>query len=212
MKQIIMAAALLALTSCALKTQMVALNALPRDRVTGNLEPVVIESVVDAREFHTLPDNEGPRLDAKIAGQLGAEGRARAIAGMPRGALVTLLEKGNVADAVRETITGALESRGYRVVASEQAPTDAPRISVTIREFWSYMPFSFGRTLTWTQQMKAWVATDITVKSPSLQREFSVNGYGAHTIQVYSKENILQAYDLAMADYTEKLDAKLGAL
>jgi len=57
----------------------------------------------------------------------------------------------------------------------------------------SYMPFSFGRSLTWTMQLKAWVATDVTIKSPELEREFSVNGYGAHIVQVYSLENIQQA-------------------
>lgn len=209
MKEVFAALALLALTGCALKTQTVRLDVPTHDRVVGNLKPIVIESIVDLRDFQTIPENAGPRLDPKIAAQLGTEGRAKAISGMPRGPLVTLVDQGTVADAMRNTVTGALRARGYEVVPAEQAPADAPRVTVKVTEFWSYMPFNFGRSLSWTMQLKAWVATDVTIKSPELERGFSVSGYGAHIVQVYSLENIQQAYGIAVADYAEKLDAKL---
>jgi hypothetical protein len=210
MKRVLAALAILALSGCALKTQTLQLGSPVTDRVVGTLKPVVIEDVTDSRDFQKIPENDGPRLDPKIAQQLGAEGRAKAISGMPRGPLVTLLDHGTVADKMREVVAATLRSRGYEVVPAEQAPPEAPRVSVRVKEFWSYMPFSFGRSLTWTMQLKAWVSTDIAIKSAGLEREFTIDGYGAHIVQVYDKENIQQAYDIALADYTTKLEAKLS--
>jgi hypothetical protein len=58
-------------------------------------------------------------------------------------------------------------------------------------------------------QLKAWVATDITVKTPTLEREFTVKGYGAHIVQAYKIENVRQAYDLALGDYQQNLESKI---
>lgn len=210
MKNVLAMLVLLALTGCALKTQTVALDVPPGDRVVGALKPVVIESVVDARDFMTTPEYSAPRLEARIREQLGPERRAKAIAGMPRGPLVTLVDEG-VTDTVRAAVEGVLRTRGYQVVPAAEAPPSAPRVSVKVTEFWSYMPFNFGRVLSWTQQMKAWVATDVIIHSAGLERAFSVGGYGAHIVQMYSPENIQKAYRIALTDYTGKLEAKLIA-
>lgn len=210
MKNVLVMLALLALTGCALKTQTVALDIPAGDRVVGALKPVVIESVVDARDFMTTPEHSAPRLEGRIREQLGAEGRAKAIAGMPRGPLVTVVDS-TVVETVRETVEGVLRSRGYQVVPAAEATPSTPRISVKVTEFWSYMPFNLARAVSWTQQMKAWVATDVVIKSAGVEREFTVAGHGAHIVQMYSPENIQKAYRIAIADYTGKLEAKLVA-
>lgn len=210
MKNQLVIAVLLVLTGCSLKTQMVYLDAPSPDRVKGELKPAVIEEITDARDFFTIPEASYPRLDSKIAEELGDEGRAKAVAGFPRMHLVTLNSDGPVTETIRNEIAATLLSHGYEVVSPGEAPADAPRIRVVVKEFWSYMPNSFGRVLTWTQQLKAWITTDVTVRTQTLEREFTIDGYGAHIVQTgYTPENIKKALDLALADYRAKLDAKL---
>lgn len=209
MRGIVVALVVLGLTGCGLKTQVMRLDTPVQDRVIGTLKPVVIDSVVDARDFWTIPEGSEPRLDPKVANQLGPQRLGRAISGFPHGGFVTLLDNRTVPDAVKDVVIASLHDRGYDVVSAEQAPADAPHLAIRVTEFWSYMPFSFGRSLTWTNQLKAWVATDISVKTPTLERQFAVGGHGAHIIQAYKIENIQQAYDLALAEYRTNLDAKL---
>lgn len=209
MRKLLLTAALLALAGCSLKTQTVHLDAPSTDHVVGQLKPVVIDEITDARDFNTIPENSGPRLDPAIAQSLGAEGRAKAISGLPRGPLVTLNSEGQVTETIRTELAATLRSHGYQVVAATDAPADAPHVRAVVKEFWAYMPFSFGRSLTWTNQLKAWVTTDVVVKTNTIERQFTVAGYGAHIIQSYKPENIKQALDLALVDYRAKLDAKL---
>lgn len=210
MKNQLVIAVLLILTGCSLTTQVVYLDAPSPDRVVGELKPAVIEEIADARNFFTIPEGSDPRLDAKIAEELGAEGRAKAVSGFPRGHLVTLNSDGPVTETIRNEIAAALLSHGYTVVSPAEAPADAPRIRVIVNEFWSYMPISFGRALTWTQQLKAWITTDVTVKTATLERQLTIDGYGAHIVQTgYTPDNIKKALDLALADYRAKLDARL---
>lgn len=209
MNKLILFAAVLALGGCSLKTQTVRLDPPNADRVVSTLKPAVIEEITDARDFASVPEASGPRLDPAIAQALGAEGRAKAISGMPRGPLVTVSQDGPVTESIRAELAASLRSHGYEVVSAAQAPADAPRVSAVVREFWAYMPFNFGRSLTWTMQLKAWVTTDITVKSATQERQFTINGEGAHIVQSYKPENIKEALDIALVDYRKKLDAKL---
>jgi uncharacterized lipoprotein YajG len=209
MRKIVLALIVSALAGCSLNTQLMHLAPPASDRVVGALKPVVIESITDDRDFATVPEANGPRLDPSITAELGAERRAKAVSGFPRGGKVILLDDRTVSDAVREVVVASLHSRGYDVVAAADAPADAPRLKIKVTEFWSYLPANFGRALTWTMQLKAWVATDITVKTPTLEREFTVKGYGAHIVQAYKIENVRQAYDLALGDYQQNLDSKI---
>lgn len=206
----LVAFSLLALAGCStLHTKPAHLLLPTPDRVSGDLKPIVIDSVVDARDFSTTPDASGPRLAPSTAQQLGEHGRATAIYGMGHGVFVTVLDQGTVADEVRDLVTGVLKDKGYKVVSNDQAPATSPHLKVKVTEFWSYLPFNFGRALTYTQQMKAWVATDVTVQTDGITREFSVSGYGANIIQRYSEENIQETYGTAMAEYSRNLDSKL---
>lgn len=212
MKSKIAATLLLAVTGCStLHTQSAHLLLPTFDRGSGDLKPVVIDSVVDARDFSTIPQTSGPRLAPSTAQQLGEHGRATAIYGVGRGGFVTVLDQGTVADEVRDLVTGALQGQGYKVVSPGQAPATSPHLQVKVTEFWSYLPFNFGRALTYTQQMKAWIATDLIVQSNGTSTEFSVSGYGANIIQRYSEENIQETYAKAMAEYARNLDTKLSS-
>lgn len=209
MKKLFLLIALAASAGCSLKTQTVRLDPPGTDRVVGSLKPAVIEAITDARDFTAIPEASGSRLDPDIAQALGPEGRSKAVSSMPRGPLVTLNEAGPVTETIRTELIATLNSHGYEVVAVADAPADAPRVRVEVKEFWAYMPFNFGRALTWTTQLKAWVITDVTVETPALQRQFTIEGHGAHIVQSYKRENIKQALDLALADYRSKLVGKL---
>jgi hypothetical protein len=209
MRNVLFALSVLALTGCGLNAQFMHLTPPSSDRVVGVLKPVVIESVTDERDFGSIPEGNGPRLDPEITAELGAEKRAKAVSGFPRGGKVILLDDKTVPDAIREVIVASLHSRGYDAVTAADAPADAPRINVKVTEFWAYMPFNFGRSLVWSNQLKAWVTTDITIKTPTLEREFTVKGYGAHIVQAYKIENVQQGYGLALSDYQQNLESKI---
>jgi hypothetical protein len=201
---------LLALCGWGLNTQFVHLSPPISDRVVGELKPIVIDSISDDRNFETIPEGNQPRINSATVGKLGPERLTRTVSGFPHGGKVILLDDKTVPDLMLEIITAALHSKGYEVVPSSQAPSDAPHLQIKVTEFWAYLPFSFGRSLTWTMQLKAWVATDITIKTQTLEREFTIKGYGAHIVQAYKIENVQQAYDLALADYQSNLDSKLS--
>ncbi|WP_157971458.1 hypothetical protein [Dyella sp. C9] len=198
------------LTGCGLKTRPVNLDIPAEGAVTSETRMIVIDDIVDARDFNTLPESSGSRLETGVIRQLGESGRARAIAGQPVGPLVSVVANDRtVRDEVRALITAAMNDRGYSVVANTDAPPGAPRLRVTIREFWCYMPFNFGRALTWTQQLKAWITTDISITTESGTRSISVSGYGANIIQVNSERNVAETYGFAMADYRKSLGSRL---
>lgn len=203
-------AAVLALSGCSLTLKPVELSRAKQDEVVSAGKPIVIVQINDARDFSHLPDSGTERIDRDYAKQLGEAGRARVIAGSPHGpVMLVAAHDRTVMDETRDVLVEALSERGYRVVNAADAPAGAPRMSVQIREFWCYIPFNFGRALTWTQQMKAWVAADITITGSEGSRTISVKGYGAHIVQTGSDRNIAQAYDMAMADFEKDLGSKL---
>ena len=210
MKTTFAALTLLVLTGCStLRTQPAHLLLPTADHVSGDLKTVVIDSVVDARDFSGIPGSTGHRLAPSTAQQLGEQGRATAIYGMSRGPYVTVLDQGTVADKVRDLVTGVLQGKGYKVVSSDEASAASPHLRIKVTEFWSYLPFNFGRAMTYTQQMKAWITTDVTIQTRGTNREFSVSGYGANIVQRYSEENIQETYTAAMAEYARNLDSQL---
>lgn len=203
-------AAMLALSGCSLTLKPVELDRARQGQVVSAGKPVVIEEIRDARDFSKLPDSGTARIDVDYLKQLGEAGRARVIAGSPHGpVMLVAAHERTVMDETRDLLVGALSERGYRVVDAADAPAGTPRMSVQIQEFWCYIPFNFGRALTWTQQMKAWVAADITIASPEGNRTIRVKGYGAHIVQTGTERNVAQAYDLAMTDFEKDLGSKL---
>jgi hypothetical protein len=204
-------AAMLALSGCSLTLKPVELSRAKQELVVPAAgKPIVIETITDAREFSKLPDSSTPRIDPDYLRQLGEAGRNRVIAGSPHGpVMLVAAHDRTVMDETRDLLADALKQRGYRVVDAADAPAGTPRMSVQVKEFWCYIPFNFGRALTWTQQMKAWVAADITITNQEGSRTISVKGYGAHIVQTGTERNIAQAYDLAMTDFDKDLGSKL---
>jgi hypothetical protein len=200
----------LALTGCGMTTKPVELAREGQEQIVSASKPVVIDEITDARDFAALPDDDGPRVVPEYLKQLGENARFNVIGGQPHAMWVFVAaHERTVMDETRTLLTEALQARGYRVVKAAEAPADAPHMKVTIKEFWCYVPMNFGRMLTWTQQMKAWVAIDIAITSPQGTRTISVKGYGAHIVQTWTEHNVAQAYDLAMTDFDRDLGSKL---
>lgn len=212
MRGLIALIAMLALAGCSMATKPVDLAKARQGQVeivpTG--KPIVITEITDARDFSRLPDDDGPRVDPDYLKQLGETGRVKVISGAPHGPLMWVAAHDrSVMDEMRTLLAGSLMQRGYRVVDAAEAPADAPRIKVTITEFWCYVPMNFGRALTWTLQMKAWVAADIVIATERESRTIAVKGYAAHITQAGGERNIAQAFDMAMTDFDRDLGAKL---
>lgn len=202
--------AMLALSGCSLTLKPVALSRATQGQTVSMGKPIVIDEISDARDFSKLPDSSTARIDRDYARQLGEAGRSRVIAGSPYGpVMMVAAHDRTVMDETRDLLVRALSERGYHVVEAADAPEGTPRISAQVKEFWCYTPFNFGRALTWTQQMKAWVAADITVTKPEGRRTISVQGYGAHIVQTGTERNIAQAYEIAASDFDKDLGSKL---
>lgn len=204
--------AMLVLAGCSMTTKPVDLT---RSRETQAEiapagKPIVIVDITDARDFSRLPDDNTPRVDPDYSRQLGEAGRAKVISGASKGPLMWVAAHDRtVMDEMRTLLVTSLTQRGYHVVDAADAPAEAPRMKVTVKEFWCYTPMSFGRALTWTLQMKAWVAADIAIANQGGSRTISVNGYGAHITQAGGERNIAQAFDMAMTDFSKDLGSKL---
>jgi len=210
MRALIALVAMLALAGCGMTTKPVDLGRAGQGQIVSAGKPIVIEEVRDARNFSRLPDSDTPRIDPDYIKQLGEAGRAKVIAGQPHGPMLLVASHDRtVMDETRAVLADALLERGYRLVDAADAPADAPRLKVAVTEFWCYMPFNFGRALTWTQQMKAWVAADITITSQEGSRTIGVKGYGAHIVQTTGERNIAQTFEMATADFSKDLGSKL---
>jgi hypothetical protein len=200
------------LAGCALQVKPVHLQLPEAGAVPGDLKPIVLDPVVDVRDFEALPDSKGPRLKKSIIQELGDDGRAGAIFGTPASPLVSVLaDRGTVANQMNEIISQALRECGYQVVDRARAADGVPHMSVRVTEFWAYVPFNLGRAITWTMQIKAWIGTDIAIKGDGAERKFTVSGVGANIAQVYSEENIRESYAKAIGEYVVNFKSKFSA-
>ncbi|MFH2079583.1 MAG: hypothetical protein ABIJ73_12820 [Pseudomonadota bacterium] len=166
----------------------------------------VIEWVRDQRVFETDPrDPSIPSLKKGSDYVLDAEGRKRAIArkrngyGMALGDI--LLEGGETVETLtRDLVTTGLHERGIRVLeAGAQAPADAIRLRVDIREFWAWFSPGF-----WSVSMEAKLRMDFEVVDPVGDRKFTVSAYGINKGQSGREANWRLAYDRAFEDYLAK--------
>lgn len=211
-KELIVWVGALLLAGCALQVKPVHLQLPEAGAVSGDLKPIVLDSVIDARDFNALPDSKGPRLKKSIAQELGDDGRAGAIFGTPGAPLVSVLAgKATVANQMSEIIGQALRECGYQIVEQGNADGGVPHMSVRVTEFWAYTPFNLGRAITWTMQIKAWIGTDIAIKADGGERKFTVSGTGANIAQVYSEENIRETYVKAISEYVANFKSKFPA-
>lgn len=210
MKRALIAAAMMWLAGCAVQTKPVHLQLPEADRVSGDLKPMVIDSITDVRNLSQGPDGDGRRLQPTVVTQLG-EKTKMAIGAVNSHARWTwvLADNQTVADQMELLVGQVLAEHGYHAIPAAGAPADAPHMSIKVTEFWLQQPFNVGRVLTWTQQMKAWVATDVQVTTAGRTRSFHVSGKGANIVQQLSDENVRETYESAMSDYARNLGAKL---
>lgn len=166
----------------------------------------VIEWVRDQRVFETDPrDPSIPSLKKGGEYALDAEGRKRAIArkrngyGMALGDI--LLEGGETVESLtRDLVTTGLHERGIRVLEpGADAPEDALRLRVGIKEFWAWFSPGF-----WSVSMEAKLRMDFEVVDSAGQRQFTVSAYGINKGQSGREANWRVAYDRAFEDYLAK--------
>lgn len=112
-----------------------------------------------------------------------------------------LLQSGNVESVSRELVANALASRGYSVLPADQAPADAPHVSVDIRQFRAW--FTPGM---WSASIEARVETLLSIAGPKGDRTIDVKGYGYNAIQVARDANWQLAYQRAFEDYLKRFD------
>ncbi|KAF1008543.1 MAG: hypothetical protein GAK28_00964 [Luteibacter sp.] len=182
----------------------------PETLAQPDAQKVVIGDIRDQRDFLITPDSHGDRLDKATRDELGEAGRASVVGGAVR--FVYDLPKGErVEDVVKALLVSGLQNAGYRVVKADDADAATPVVSADIKEFWCYMPFNFGRALTWTMQLRTWVDTAVTFKGPQGERSFVVSGRGGNISQFLSEENIQQAYQPAFEEYIRAFRQKANA-
>ncbi|MBB3228849.1 hypothetical protein FHW69_003494 [Luteibacter sp. Sphag1AF] len=208
-RTVVVTLVLAGLAGCGLHTTRMAMNPPVADQPGGGRN-VVIAEVTDGRAFATLPESSRERLDASAQAELGVPGRSAAIGG--NGNFIVMLKQGDsVQDWVRDLVTTGLRKNGYIVVPKTSAPAGTPTISVKVEEFWTYVPVNFGRALTWTNQMKAWIQTRIEIQGQAEPAVVTVSGTGAHIIQMFSEQNVRESYGLAADDYLIQFQRKVLA-
>ncbi|UGB39656.1 hypothetical protein [Frateuria soli] len=199
--------ALAVLSGCATSRSRLTLDVpSPGSAVVSGGKPIVIDAVRDARTFEADPnDPSTPSLKKGAGYRLDAEQRKQAIArkrgGFGHAFGDILLQSGNVESLTRELVVNALASRGYSVVPSDAAPSDAPHVSVDIRQFWAW--FTPGM---WSASIEARVETLLDIADPKGKRQLDVKGYGYNAIQVARDANWQLAYERAFKDYLKQFD------
>lgn len=168
---------------------------------------VTIGRITDARDFQTIPGTSGARLTDSARRDIANE-KSRVIGGAMQIAWV-LPQGDSVQDWIHDLIATGLKRGGFRVIPAGKAAADTPVITARIDEFWTYMPFDLGRSITWTQQMKAWLRTTVTVTVDGKSSEVEVIGEGAHIVHSASDENIREAYGFAADDYLNQFQRKV---
>lgn len=199
--------ALAVLSGCATSRSRLALDVpAPGSAVVSGGKPIVIDAVRDARTFEADPnDPSTPSLKKGASYRLDANQRKQAIArkrgGFGHAFGDILLQSGNVETLTRELVVNALASRGYSVVPLDAAPSDAPHVSVDIRQFWAW--FTPGM---WSASIEARVETLLDIVDPKGKRQLDVKGYGYNAIQVARDANWQLAYERAFKDYLKQFD------
>ncbi|MDN5780772.1 MAG: hypothetical protein L0H23_01900 [Luteimonas sp.] len=198
---------LLLLGACATNRSYLSLD-VPATPVRVDAGKVaVIETVSDARLFEADPDEPStPSLKKGEKYSLDAEGRKSAIArkrngyGMAIGDIL-LQPPATVETITRELVAAGLQQQGYRIAPAGDAPADALKVKVTIKEFWAWFTPGF-----WAVEMEARLKTLLQFEGATTS-EVEVSGYGSNAGQSGRATNWKQAYDRAFEDYLEKQKA-----
>lgn len=180
--------ALLLLTGCGIKTQIVRVD-VPDVHVNPERGPLIaVNAVADDRPSSFLS-------------QFPAADRAKNVGGVVRGGngINVVLESSQTTEKVRAIIIQALRSMGYRTVSA--CDVSCTQLNVSLTDFSVKMPFNFWRAAGWAQQMVADISAHVVARDADRERAFDVSGHGTNIYQVVSRENWEAALDRAVKDF-----------
>lgn len=215
MKRTAIAFATIVLASCGIQTRTVRLDPLQVPSIGLSPKPRALVVIAeDARDLTQAPSSMGSSATPSFLKAIGPSDAASLIAGVgdgSKGFAIVLPGGETVAHFMQRFVASLFEGRGYAVYLTTQGHPGAIVANVSVTQFYLNQPFNFLRALTWTQQMKASIATDITVKDGSSERTYLVAGHGANIVQTNKDENYQQTYSTAMKDYIKDFNAKVPA-
>jgi len=167
---------------------------------------IYISTINDARIFEQKPrDPSIPSVDGKLAStpketlstfigrQRNGYGGAMGQVALPKGQTVD--------DIVRKLLAKGLESRGYRVVADNNAPQ---QLAVDVNELWAWFSPGFASV-----SFEAKITTQLQfsgVKTDNLE----VKSYGLNKGQIASNANWELAFSKAFEEYLTNFDRELS--
>jgi hypothetical protein len=209
---VVACALLLLMSGCATTRSEMRLDLpAPGSAVISGGQPLVIDSVHDARVFEAdPPDPSTPSLKKGAKYALTPEGRKQAIA-RKRGGFghafgdILLPPDQNVESLTRQLLTNAFAAHGYSVVDAATAPANTTQVSADIQQFWAWFTPGF-----WSATIEAHIKTLLTIVGPQGQRKLEVKGYGRNSIQFGRLANWQLAYQRAFKDYLKQFDEAAG--
>lgn len=196
MKRIALILVALLLVGCGVKRQTVQLTPPDLHVNPESGPPIVVGQVRDARQ--PAEGLAGADPTKNVGGVLRAGS----------GIAVDLDE--SVSTQMRQLVTQALRSLGYRVVANNSAPASAPRVAVNVTAFSVVMPINFLRAMTYTQKMIADVSTSVTVSGHQSPQSFIVKGHGENIYQFVTQENWEVTLNRAIADFSKNFKLEIS--
>lgn len=196
MKSIIAFSVLLLLTGCGIRTEVVRVN-VPDIRVNPEQGPVVVVAPVRDNRPQYFP-------------QVQSAARAKNIGGVIRagnGVLVEL-ETSTASDKAREIMIQALRNMGYRT--ADNCDASCTRLEATLTDLSVSSPVNVWRAATYTQQMLADIAVQVTARKDGQTRTFTATGHGANIFQVASRENWEIALERAVKSFSSSLQQSMS--
>lgn len=198
----------LVLTGCVTGTRVIDAPSPEYSNELSASGTVYISSIEDSREFEQKPSSPSTpsvkgdlsstpkeKLSTLIGRQRNGYGAAMGDVALPEGVTVS--------DKVRDLLTTALTSRGYKVVDEKDADN---KMSVDVKKFWAW--FSPGM---WSVKFESNLQCEIDFQGPSKNVTLDVSGYGINKGQIASDANWKLAYNNAYVNFLENLDELLDA-
>lgn len=196
MRWAVCAIALMCLSGCGVKEQIVRVNV---PDVHANPQHGLLVQVNPVR------DNR----EASFLAQFPAASRAKNVGGFVRGGngVNLVLESSTTALKVHSIIAQALRNMGYRTVSNCEA--SCPVVTPTLDKFAVTLPFDFWRALGSAQHMLADIAVRVDLQDRGRTSTFDAIGHGSNIYQVVSQENWEIALDRATKHFVTNFQQQM---
>jgi hypothetical protein len=197
MKWIICAIALLCLSGCGIKEQVVRVS-VPDVRANPQQGPLV--------QVNPVQDNR----QASFLAQFPAATRDKNVGGVVRGGngINVVLDSSTTTLKVHSIIVQALRSMGYHTVTSCNAACTV--ITPALNTFAVELPFNFWRAMSYSQHMLADIAVHVALQSNGQTSAFDATGHGSNVYQVVSQENWEITLDRAVKDFVSDFQQQMS--